>query len=350
MAAEPRPDSYKLLARLQVLAGVGCFAIFFYACRFWASGDVVRIATVGLLIAGAGLLTGFLAGFIFGVPRVVAGDSTHGVQANDNLIEISNWLTKILVGVGLVELGTIPGRLWSLAAHLESGLRPAQCTGTVTCADLATSAQATGLAIIIFYFALGFLLGYIWTRIYFERDLGAKVEKLKLANIRLELEKMNAETARKAADLILRAETSLNSGQLNEAMQAVQDLLAKDPRDGKAVLTKGRVLKRQAMEAKDPEIRNTLLQQALDSATTAIELLPGVAAPIYNRACYETLLHLDKRDILRDLAEAFRLDPALRITAVEDDDLKPLREDPDFIALTSAGEPPSDLETDAGIE
>src|SRR5437868_14946669 len=118
MAGETRPDSDKLLARLQILAGIGCLVIFLYACRFWTSGDVVRIATGGMLVAGAALLAGFLTGFIFGIPRVGA-DTSSGVQSNDNLIEISNWLTKILVGVSLVELSVIPGKLWALAARLE---------------------------------------------------------------------------------------------------------------------------------------------------------------------------------------------------------------------------------------
>lgn len=331
MIGETRPDSYKLLARLQILACIGCFFILVYACRFWTSGDVVRIATVGMLVAGASLLTGFLTGFIFGVPRV-GSDTSSNVQANDNLIEISNWLTKILVGVGLVELSAIPGKLWTLAAHLETGLRPAQCAGVGPCPDFGTGAQAAGLAIIVFYFTLGFLWGYIWTRIYFERDLGAKVVRLKRENVKLVQDK-------RVTDLVMFAETSLNSGQLDDAMEAVEDLLKNDPNDGRAVMTKGRVLKRQAMETENPEIRQSLLREALDCANHAIELLPNLAGPVYNKACYETLLHLDKNDILRNLEEAFRLDPALRITAAEDDDLKSLREDPDFISLINTPPP-----------
>lgn len=329
--------SDRLLAILHILAGIGCVAIVLYACRFWASGDVVRIAMMGILIAGAALLAGFLTGFIFGIPRVGA-DTSSRVQSNDNLIEISNWLTKILVGVSLVELSVIPGKLWGLAARLESGLRPAQCAGNIACPDFGTAAQAAGLAIIVFYFVLGFLWGYIWTRIYFEADLGAKVVQLGAKVVKLEMENVRAKQDKSVTDLVMFAETSLNSGQLDDAMRAVEDLLKNDPGDGRAVLTKGRVLKRQAMEAMDPEIRQRLLREALDSANSAIELLPGLGGPIYNKACYETLLHLDKSETLRDLESAFRLDPALRKTALEDDDLAALREDPDFIALIKAGE------------
>ncbi|HZQ43386.1 MAG TPA: hypothetical protein VFA99_09045 [Acidobacteriaceae bacterium] len=332
MADDRRPVSHELLTQLQIVAVAGCLFVILYACRFWASGDVVRIATVGMLIAASSLLAGFLTGFIFGIPRVVS-DISGGVQANDNLIEISNWLTKILVGVGLIELSVIPGKLWALAARLESGLRPAQCAGNGTCTDLATGAQAAALAIVIFYFTFGFLWGYIWTRIYFERDLGAKVAQLKREKVELKQDK-------EATDLVLAAELSINNGQLDDAMRAVEKLLRNDPRDGRAVMTKGRILKREATQAADPEIRQNLLQQALDCAKKAVELMPGIAAPIYNKACYEALLGTDRAEVLLNLEEAFRLDPTLRKTAPDDSDLDSLREDADFIALVNAKQSP----------
>ena len=80
--------------------------------------------TVGLLLAAASLSVGGLAGFLFGVPRSlqtpvlppVGGDGRSQKQAdeiaaryatNTNLEQISDWLTKILVGVGLTQIGTI---------------------------------------------------------------------------------------------------------------------------------------------------------------------------------------------------------------------------------------------------
>ncbi len=63
-------DRWRLLLRLQILAGIGCFLIVLYSLRFWASGEVARIIGVGILVAGAALASGFLVGFIFGIPRV----------------------------------------------------------------------------------------------------------------------------------------------------------------------------------------------------------------------------------------------------------------------------------------
>jgi tetratricopeptide (TPR) repeat protein len=170
----------------------------------------------------------------------------------------------------------------------------------------------------VFYFALGFLWGYVWTLLYFQRDLGGLIE--------------NLERNKRVTDLIMSAEQSVNEGQLDEAMGLIVQALQNDPKDGRAVLTKGRILKRQAADVKGPE-RERLLFQALDCANQAIALLPGYGEPIYNKACYQALLNLDKDDILSALKTAFRLDPALKTIARGDQDLKSLWDTPDFASL-----------------
>ena len=82
-----------------------------------------RTAAVCLLIAGAASASasGILVGFLFGIPRIVQRDASQSgvsrpiaqIQStslgiNTNLTEISDWLTKIIVGVGLVQLNSIP--------------------------------------------------------------------------------------------------------------------------------------------------------------------------------------------------------------------------------------------------
>jgi Flp pilus assembly protein TadD len=84
----------------------------------------------------------------------------------------------------------------------------------------------------LFYFVVGFLLGYVWTRLYFQRDL--EVERLRRDQW--------------LSSLIRLAEVCINQGQLDEAVRVLDQALQFDPHDGRAVLTKGRVLKRQAMQ------------------------------------------------------------------------------------------------------
>lgn len=336
-----RIDQYLILLRFQILAAIGGSLIFLYALRFWSCGDFLRIFSVGILVAAAALTAGFLVGFIFAIPRMgpekqasdpsttategeqvdPGGQESNPVTPNSNLVEISDWLTKIIVGLGLVELNKIPSALGSLSYYAGISMRPAQCPASGSCADFISSGQAAALTIMVFYFALGFLIGYIWTRLYFQRDLGRQLQKL--------------QQDKKVTDSIMNAEAFMNEGKFDEALKEINKALKKNSRDGRAILTKGRILKRQAMEpGVSPEDSAKLLNQALDFANQAIALLPGKAEPIYNKACYQARLGMHTTEILSNLRAAFALNPGLRRTASEDRDLlDSLEQDADFRQL-----------------
>jgi len=122
-------------------------------------------SAIALLIAGASLATGILTGFLFGIPRTlqregqrpdatVGGGVDEAFGVNTNLEQISDWLTKIIVGVGLVQLTVIPGRLKALADYLATAFG-------------AQTVPSAMVVAIVFYFGIfGFLLGYLWTRLY----------------------------------------------------------------------------------------------------------------------------------------------------------------------------------------
>lgn len=96
-----------------------------------------------------------IVGLIFGVPRARTDFSpaaTERYSANSNLEQISDWLTKLLVGAGLVELKSLPGAMASLGEYLGDGL------GVPNPAAFATSAVVYGIGI-------GFAAGYLWTRL-----------------------------------------------------------------------------------------------------------------------------------------------------------------------------------------
>jgi hypothetical protein len=85
---------------------------------------------------------------------------------NTNLEEISDWLTKIIVGVTLVELKSLPPYAEKLANRVTSNLAAGGHSGF-------------GLAMILGFGTLGFLFGYLVTRLYIqgalaraERELG----------------------------------------------------------------------------------------------------------------------------------------------------------------------------------
>ncbi len=354
---EKRDASRDFLAGMRLLAIVGCLVILLYSLRFWSSGQVLRIFGVGLLVAGAALLTGFLLGFIFTIPRVgspkgtepaaqpkgdPAPDSnpeTDLAPSNDNLVEISDWLTKIIVGVGLVELKSIAGKLGELSYYLALGLQPARCAGDVSCAESPISGQTAGLAILIFYFALGFLFGSVWTMIYFRGDLRQKFERIKRQKAELQqFQQATIEFMPAKAPVILPAEASLSANKLDEAMTDIDEVLKNDPQNGFALMTKARVLKRKAFQPGQSQAeRERLLNQAIACSDQAIALLPDKGEPFYNKACYQALLDPNrlKDEVLSNLESAFRLNPALRQDARLDVDLDALHQDDDFIRLTA---------------
>src|SRR4051812_27802494 len=82
--------------------GVGAVGIIIYS---WAEASW-KVFACALFISLAAALVGALAGFVFGIPKTVAtgtpaatsAGTASPYQGNTNLEEISDWLTKILVG------------------------------------------------------------------------------------------------------------------------------------------------------------------------------------------------------------------------------------------------------------
>jgi hypothetical protein len=148
-----------LVTSSAIVAGVVLIALLATSPRSFAAG---------CLLALAAATTGSLAGFLFGLPRSTrieatttgaAGDpntktvvASAGYRANTNLEDISDWLTKILVGLGLTQLGSIPGQFKSLMDTVK--------------VVLGTSDDASAIAgsVIVGYVILGFLATYLWAR------------------------------------------------------------------------------------------------------------------------------------------------------------------------------------------
>lgn len=375
-------QSRLFLKTTAVLAAIGCLAILSYSFHSGMLGQFLRVSAVGILVAGAASASGCLLGFIFAIPRVGApavgerkrpsaretpsaesvdlaaqNSDEHAYLAardsqnlrNGNLVEISDWLTKIIVGIGLVELHSIIDGLSKLSYYLAPGLQPVPCLSGAACADSLSSAQAAGMAIVVFYFALGFLMGYVWTMVFFPSDL--KEENWLLSKL---IERRNASLAKKNEELnqkndkltklvhttnaLFAAEGHICKGQLDEAMKIIEKAIADDPTSGAAVMTKARILKRIAMKSEPPDPDR--LKQAITCANHSIALLPDKGEPLYNKACYQALLDPNnlKVEVIANLKSAFLLNPALRQLAKTEVDLASIGKDTDFIDLT--GEPP----------
>jgi tetratricopeptide (TPR) repeat protein len=107
-------------------------------------------------IAGGLFIAGLLVGFLFGIPKVAAdGDGAQQhplLTPNTNLEQISDWLTKIIVGLGLVELHKIPPAISQFVAATSPAFH--------------SSSAAAALAVTIYFPILGFTSGFLITRLY----------------------------------------------------------------------------------------------------------------------------------------------------------------------------------------
>lgn len=146
------------------------------ALLVYAAVDECEAIAVGLLTAVAAFAAGALVGFLFGIPRSLAHanavpakteDGTPGpsLEPNTNLEQISDWLTKILVGVGLVQLGQIGSAVDDLASGIEGGL--------------GDSGHAVAVMLMISFAIGGFLTSYLFTRMRLEPALEPISEALK---------------------------------------------------------------------------------------------------------------------------------------------------------------------------
>jgi CheY-like chemotaxis protein len=184
----------------------------------WGVGLVVVLTqhrgATAVLWALASAVCGGVVGFLFGIPRVLQQDlapeprpagtpteatdragNRYRLQVNTNLEQISDWLTKIIVGVGLIELSRVPELLGKASKFIGDGF---------TSAPGATLAAESFAAAIIVYFSVsGFFGGYLLTRVYlsgaFKRaDEGVLVN---VAGRALTVEEVNTQIRSSIGDL-----------------------------------------------------------------------------------------------------------------------------------------------------
>ena len=150
-------------------AGLLALVIYSWALHSW------QVLGYGAIVGAAALILGGLVGFLFGIPRTVAGstpaDGATSYQGNTNLEQISDWLTKIIVGVGLVQIARGPNALAHLSHSIATGFggKPAS--------------PGFGLALVLYFAATGFLYLYLWSRLDLIRELRGLDLKAALAPV-----------------------------------------------------------------------------------------------------------------------------------------------------------------------
>ena len=209
---------------------VGLVAIVLYA---WHA-DSSAVFAVALLVGGGAFLAGGLLGFLFGIPRLLATTGaavppspsaadpdkpqSSPYAPNTNLEQISDWLTKILVGVGLVELGKLTHATRRLIDFLEPSLGGAP------------NGSAFALGLLTLYSISGFLIVYLVTRVYLGRAF-AEADQLTRRLDRVEAAQEQQERDLHALSLATRQldpdgpAEPISQDVLNEAIKAASDLV-----------------------------------------------------------------------------------------------------------------------------
>jgi hypothetical protein len=207
------PLNVLLVLALPPIAGLLIYAL--------ASEGTGEILAVGSLAATSAFAVGALLGFLFGIPRSVtaaatapAGEATaegvpadtaaaHRFAANTNLEQISDWLTKILVGVGLVQIHQVSGAIEDLADGLAPGL--------------GDQGFSVAVALMVSFSVTGFVSAYLFTRL---RLQGA----FELAGVLRQVTKVREENA-----AIALVQQQLTPGPDKPTLDALTEALKKAP-------------------------------------------------------------------------------------------------------------------------
>jgi uncharacterized protein YneF (UPF0154 family) len=141
----------------------------------------LHIMNLGVLLlwSMACISLGTALGFLFGFPRSGKSKSENDKasantgrnrdpQPNTNLEEISDWLTKIIVGLSLVNAKSIGELIINISNRIELSLIP--YTNDI--------AKNIGLPLVLGCLIIGFFYGYFYTRLYLQQAFNTSDKKL----------------------------------------------------------------------------------------------------------------------------------------------------------------------------
>jgi hypothetical protein len=244
-------NDYTYIGSLLLLALFGEVFVALYVTTSAQLTDALSAVSTITGVALASLMAGGLIGFLFGIPRRLqetSPDATPngGAQKSDrplysgntNLEQVSDWLTKIIIGVSLVQLLPIVGFV--------------RDTGTMVAQSLGTPDQiAFPISVIVLYAICGFMIGYLWARLYLGKALDAAerqtleevIDELKQQNlvdaetIKLVRAQLSDETrVRPSTEELERAVKSASTDTKTYAFYLAQNLRTLNWRDRKAVM------------------------------------------------------------------------------------------------------------------
>ncbi|MGA5422650.1 TPR end-of-group domain-containing protein [Streptomyces lavendulocolor] len=346
-------------------------AVIAYLIQFpWVTAWAVLGVTA--ITGAAAFAVGLLLGFLFGLPRTVEDfdsvstrkEGVHATMAgmaesespwpvyrsNTNLEQISDWLTKILVGVGLIQLVRVPSGVQALGDWLRPAL------GGVG------SSEIFAVGIVLYNTVAGFLIGYLLTRLRMAQALSSAEAAIRQEKAALQdaiisispaLEAKPDEREMEAAERRRVAELETRLHRLEEAGGRLDadaySLLARQlKRAGKYAEAENAYLKAAELQPNNPVPLNYAgvirgkYNRDYDGADKfyrrAISLDPTYTPAIYNLACNEKRRGRTA-EALTLLATAISSSPEkYRRMAREDEVFEDIGNDPLFQSITLNGD------------
>src|SRR5262245_49391547 len=163
---DPSHDLIRMLVFVWLMILAGLCGLLLIAIAHAAQGRYVEglvAVGAGAFLAGAATAAGSLVGFLFGVPRAAqqltqeptgTGQKRNPYLPNTNLEQISDWLTKIIVGVGLVEIRAV----FEWFNDIGMTVGPAIWDNP--------AGRVVATAILVHYLLMGFFQGFLVAYLY----------------------------------------------------------------------------------------------------------------------------------------------------------------------------------------
>ncbi|MET3181731.1 UNVERIFIED_ORG: hypothetical protein ABIC43_004906 [Variovorax guangxiensis] len=179
---EDKPSQVALAICVITLAVIAsCAAAFLYGATARSDGLANRLVggVVAVLACIGSFSVGGMLGLLFGSPTLGSGqaqsktegegtNSQFGVRPNTSLERVADWLTTMIVGLGLVNLGAIRSEAATMSIWLTQAI-----TGQ------SSQNGSPGITIALGFGFAGFLLLYLWCMRFLPSELRDSYETLR---------------------------------------------------------------------------------------------------------------------------------------------------------------------------
>jgi hypothetical protein len=159
---------HRAIHKVLLCVAIGVNALVLNGIRIerWRNDLVAQSVGYGILFGGSAFICGVMLGYLFGLRPSGQTKGADGQASTalpqSNLEEIADWLTKLILGAGLVALTKLPAPILRFVTFMAIGVDPTPAAKVTPVG--AGGNPAIALAIMGFFSTCGLLYGYLWTR------------------------------------------------------------------------------------------------------------------------------------------------------------------------------------------